>query len=454
MFLFVTHREAFAARGRAAGTRLHGGTRASAAGEPTSRAEIAARGPEEATGSLSPGRVGREEAGEGRPQSGGRGGGVHKLRAPQPRSAEVSATGAQGAPAPAIVAGPCGRRLRAGPSPRTPQPAWPAPGAAAAGTRTSCRRGRVHPGGRPPAAVIVRRAPPTSAVPAASGPGCGLRAAGLARARRRWRARGPPRAAGARARQAAADRGPSHQRWRGAEGGRSRRVGGERAPGRRGRLDARPERHSRGEQRRRAGGGRVPAPRLLRPAPRSPQLLRPRRDQPPPRLASGKCGTPPPLPGPGPGPRQGEPGHSLGTAENHSPLQRPSRDLRPRARPRPARSAREAGAQRGGPQAGPRRPAQKPCLTWACGQSRSPSCTTKPSAGRRATAEWRGMVPGEWNAEGRRQAHPRSQQQMAGDPWHRFLRSLWEARLGLRRRVENVLQRHLPRRHPHFGLLA
>lgn len=230
-------------------------------------------------------------------------------------------------------------------------------------------------------------------------------------------------------------------------------VGGERAPGRRGRLDARPERHSRGEQRRRAGGGRVPAPSLLRPAPRSPQLLRPRRDQPPPRLASGKCGAPPPLPGPVPGPRQGEPGHSLGTAENHSPLQRPRRDLRPRARPRPARSAREAGALRGGPQAGPRRPAQKRCLTWACGQSRSPSCATKPSAGRRATAEWRAMVPGEWNAKGRRQAHPRSQQQMAGDPWHRFLRSLWEARLGLRRRVENVLQRHLPR-HPPFGLLA
>lgn len=454
MFLFVTHREAFAARGRAAGTRLHGGTRASAAGEPTSRAKIAARGPEEAMGSLSPGRVGREEAGEGRPQSGGRGGGeVHKLRAPQPRSAEVSATGAQGAPAPAIVAGPCGRRLPAGPSPRTPQPAWPAPGAAAAGTRTSCRRGRVHPGGRPPAAVIVRRAPPTSAVPAASGPGCGLQAAGLARARRRWRARGPPRAAGARARQAAADRGPSHQRWRGAEGGRSRRGGWGARSG-----SPRPPRRPSGAplaRRAAAQSGRRPRPR---PAPSSPRSPLSAAAAPAPGPAASEAGerevrdtTAPPRAWAGPS--AGEPGHSLGTAENHSPLQRPSRDLRPRARPRPARSAREAGAQRGGPQAGPRRPAQKRCLTWACGQSRSPSCATKPSAGRRATAEWRAMVPGEWNAEGRRQAHPRSQQQMAGDPWHRFLRSLWEARLGLRRRVENVLQRHLPR-HPPFGLLA
>lgn len=203
-------------------TRRHGGTRASAAGEPNSRAEIAALGPEEASGSLSPGRVGREEAGEGRPPSGGRGGwrgGVHKLRAPQPRSAEVSATGYQGAPAPAIVAGPCGRRLQAGPSPRIPRPARPAPGAAAAGTRTSCRRGRVHLGGRPPAAVIVRRAPPTSAVPAAPGPGCVLRAEGCRAGEGAAAAasEGSPRAAGARARQAAAGRGPSHQRWRGAE---------------------------------------------------------------------------------------------------------------------------------------------------------------------------------------------------------------------------------------------
>lgn len=153
------------------------------------------------------------------------GGEVHKLRAPQPRSAEVSATGAQGAPAPAIVAGPCGRRLQAGPSPRIPRPARPAPGAAAAGTRTSCRRGRVHPGGRPPAAVIVRRAPPTSAVPAAPGPGCVLRAAGLARARRRRRARGPR---GRRARELGRRR-PAEVRaikgGAGRRGGRSRRGG-------------------------------------------------------------------------------------------------------------------------------------------------------------------------------------------------------------------------------------
>lgn len=107
MFLFVTHREALAARGRAAGTQRHGDTRASAAEGPTSRAEIAARGPEEASGSLSPGRVGREEAGEGRPQSGGQGGrGGPQAESPAARFAEVSSTGAQRAPAPAIVAGP------------------------------------------------------------------------------------------------------------------------------------------------------------------------------------------------------------------------------------------------------------------------------------------------------------------------------------------------------------
>lgn len=136
----------------------------------------------------------------------------------------MRATGAQGAPAPAIVAGPCGRRLQAGPSPRIPRPARPAPGAAAAGNRTSCRRGRVDPGGRPPATVIVHRAPPTSAVPAAPGPGCVLRAAGLARARRR-RARGPR---GRRASELGRRR-PAEVRaikgGAGRRGGRSRRGG-------------------------------------------------------------------------------------------------------------------------------------------------------------------------------------------------------------------------------------
>lgn len=201
----------------------------------------------------------------------------------------------------------------------------------------------------------------------------------------------------------------------GGEGGAGG-VGGERAPGRRGRLDARPERLSRGEERRRAGGGRVPAPRL-RPAPRSPQKLRPRRDQPPPRLVSGKCGPPPPLPGPGPSPRQGEPGHSLGTAESHSPLQRPSCDLRQHTDPAPLRPAPEAGAQKGGPRAGPRHPRAVPYLGG--GKSWCLSCTTKPSAGRSSTAETRALVPGdERDAEARR-----SQQQLAGDSWHRLLRS-------------------------------
>ncbi|XP_076786630.1 uncharacterized protein LOC143441641 [Arvicanthis niloticus] len=275
--------------------------------------------------------------------------------------------------------------------PTTSEPRSPGPRrAAGAGTRTSCRRGPVHPGGRPPAAVIVRRTPPTSVVRA---PGSALRAAGQAGG-------GRPRSE------------PSKVARGGGEGGAGG-VGGERAPGRRGRLDARPERHSRGEERRRAGGGRVPAPHL-RPAPSSPQPLRPRRDQPPLKLVSGKCGPPPPLPGPGPSPRQGEPGHCLGTAESHSPLQRPSSDLRRHTGPAPLRSAPPRRQVRRKVDRGQGGATPQLCLTWACGRSQCLSCTTKPSAGRSATAETRAMVPGvEQDAKARR-----SQQQLAGDSWH------------------------------------
>lgn len=135
----------------------------------------------------------------------------------------MSSTGSQGTAAPAIVEGPAAAGYEHNHSRGLRSQLGPRPGPRARGLAQVAASAGSIPGSCPPAAVIVRRTPPTSAAP---GPGCELRAAGLARARRR-QARGPRgrraagggrRAAVARARQAAAGRGPSHQRWRGAEG--------------------------------------------------------------------------------------------------------------------------------------------------------------------------------------------------------------------------------------------
>lgn len=139
---------------------------------------------------------------------------TRELRTPQPRSGKVGFAGAQGAQAPAIVAGPCGRRLREEPFPRTPQPARPA-----AGRRDSHK---LPPRPGPPRRPPSRRghcSPHASYLVGSGGSGFGLRAAGCGAGEGAVAAsEGSPRAAGARARQAAAGRGPSHQRWRGAEG--------------------------------------------------------------------------------------------------------------------------------------------------------------------------------------------------------------------------------------------
>lgn len=165
--------------------------------------------------------------GEGRPRRGSQAG-TQELRAPQPRSAEVSSTGSQGTAAPAIVEGPAAAGYEHNHSRGLRSQLGPRPGPRARGLAQVAASAGSIPGSCPPAAVIVRRTPPTSAAP---GPGCELRAAGLARARRR-QARGP------RGRRAAGGGRRSHELGRrrpaevraikggaGRRGGRSRRGG-------------------------------------------------------------------------------------------------------------------------------------------------------------------------------------------------------------------------------------
>ncbi|XP_057563165.1 collagen alpha-1(I) chain-like [Hippopotamus amphibius kiboko] len=240
VFLFVTHRSPRAARGRAAGTRQRGGTRANShlpGPRSASGAEIAAGGPEAASGAVTtPGGIGG---------SGGRapwGGGDERGRArsPQPESAEVrgGCKGWRGARRPPSS----GYCCRAAPGPEGDSPALAGKARSHPRPRSYLhpRRGRSAPGARlaqvaarPPAAVIVRRAPPTSTALAAPAPTPGLRAPQLRAPGGRGRGgsgcacggdagllipAGGGGGADARAGLAVAGRGPSHQRWRGAEG--------------------------------------------------------------------------------------------------------------------------------------------------------------------------------------------------------------------------------------------
>ncbi|XDC78938.1 hypothetical protein R6Z07F_010111 [Ovis aries] len=194
--------------------------------------------------------------------------------------------------------------------PRATQLLPAAPGSVGSGcpTRTSCR---------PPAAVIVRRAPPTSTARAAPAPAPGLRAPQLRAPGGRGRGgsgcacgedarllipAGGGSGADARTGLAVAGRGPSHQRWRGAEG-RAEQAGWVGSGLRVAMAASTPGRAplARGGA---AQSGRRPRPRPARQPSAARSSLRPRRPR---RLQAGerevKAGEP--LPGLGPAPRQG-----------------------------------------------------------------------------------------------------------------------------------------------------
>lgn len=149
-----------------------------------------------------------------------------------------------------------------------------------------------------PTAVIVPRAPPTSTAPAAPASTPGLRAQqlrapgcrgrggfGLCVQQGRWAINTRGRRRWERAIRAGGDRPrsePSKVAWGGGEGGAGR-VGGERAQGRHGRLDARPS--AAGAESSGAKRAVAASPPRAQPSSRSPA---PARDPPPPRPASGK----------------------------------------------------------------------------------------------------------------------------------------------------------------------
>lgn len=238
------------------------------------------------------------ERGEGRREVGTASG------IPQPECAEGT-EGAEraeprGPPSPAIVAGTAPGPAATLPPfrgsllPRLPRagPREPRPRAVGSALRLA------QVAARPPAAVIVHRAPPTSTAPTAPASTPGLRARRLGprlrRARRLRAARAARGArllipaggggAGARAGLAVAGRGPSHQRWRGAEG-RAEQAGWV-GSGLRVAMAASTPGRARLAQGGAAQSGGRPRPRPApRPSARSPA---PSLEPPPPRPARGK----------------------------------------------------------------------------------------------------------------------------------------------------------------------
>ncbi|XP_068840476.1 sterile alpha motif domain-containing protein 1-like [Capricornis sumatraensis] len=251
------------------------------------------------------------------------------------------------------------RHTPRGQDPRASQLLPAAPGSIGSGcpTRTSCR---------PPAAVIVRRAPPTSTARAAPAPAPGLRAPQLRAPGGRGRGgsgcacgedsrllipAGGGSGADARTGLAVAGRGPSHQRWRGAEG-RAEQAGWVGSGLRVAMAASTPGRAPL------ARGGAAQSRRRPRPRPacqpsaaRSP--LRPRRPR---RLQAGerevKAGEP--LPGLGPAPRRGagEPQRRAARAAGTAGEPQPPPASAP-APCEPAHPAPGAGAPRGCPPRAP-----------------------------------------------------------------------------------------------------
>lgn len=148
---------------------------------------------------------------------------THELRAPQPRSAEVSSTGARGTVASAIVAGPAAAGYKNDRSRGLRSQLGRRPGPRARGLAQVAAAARsTQAAALPPRSLFAARLLPRWLRVRAAG--CGLRAARLARARRR-RARGPR---GRRARELGRRR-PAEVRaikgGAGRRGGRSRRGG-------------------------------------------------------------------------------------------------------------------------------------------------------------------------------------------------------------------------------------
>lgn len=160
VFVFVTHREPGAARGRAAGTQWRGGIRATGhllGRQPASGTEIAARGPEAASAAVtrrggmggSGGRaqgVGRRERTGTEPRSPAGGGERREQRAartPRPRSSRYCCRGCGSRPAACLFQ--AGSR---GPAPTSARA--PARCAAGVGLAQVAARCRDHPGPRPP----------------------------------------------------------------------------------------------------------------------------------------------------------------------------------------------------------------------------------------------------------------------------------------------------------------
>lgn len=307
-------------------------------------------------------------------------------RRPEARSSAIVAGTALGprAPLPPELGQP-GPTRRPPPRGETPRAALPPPPAPPVGRFQAPGLAQVaarppHRGHCSPRASYLHGAgdagshsrPPGSAAPAPAAEGAaapGARAEGRSaintRGRRRRRRERAIRAGGGRPRSE-----PSKVAWGGGEGGAGR-VGGERAQGRHGLLDAGPNATRAGK----SGTKRAVAA--------SPPRAAAERPQPCARAgpAASEAGerevkAVAPLPGPGPAPRRGKQGRraarAAGTAGEPQPP--PAFSRRP-ARPHaPPRSALGAGAPRGGP---PGAPLPDPDahtsdlrLTWSGGRSR------------------------------------------------------------------------------------
>lgn len=370
-----------------------------------SGAPIAAGGPEAASGAVSAGWDGRKR-GEGA-AGGGRRVGTRAESAARVRRGERRARAARALEAPErlLLPGlegdsPALVKRKPDATRHTSRGRTRAGHAAAPSSRARIGRLRVPDSHKLPPARRGHCSPRASYLHGAGGSGSCSRPPGLQLRALGGRGRGGPAAraartlgywspAGGRQRRGRAHgagggrRGPSYQRWRGAEGGRSRRGGWERAQGRHGRPRRRAERRQRG----RSGAKRVaaasPPPRASRALPAA---LRPRRPR---RLQAGerevKAGE---LPlGLGrPSARGGEPqrraARAAGTAGEPQPLQRPrlrpaSRrtlapaPLRPGGQVRPGAARRERPPRPGEPTSDPR--------PRSCGPSRARRLGRRPA---------------------------------------------------------------------------